>query len=188
MRTEDILFLEELAKKEAAEAKLQAVQAQVRNQQEAARARRKAALVEGRKLQEQMSREALSGIQITVNKLLKKLSDESVGLAKAWLNYELLPCLFTDSLSYGQFRWFVDTRIKHAPREVQKSFRAMTTKDLRNTYEGLWSLRKDAQNHPEDYPGWMVVRAEKLPFNQQVKRTRKLVKTWLGEGSVIYTV
>lgn len=187
MRKEDVAFLTQLCQKEAAEAKLEAARNRQRVINETNATKAKQSLSEGRKLQKELLKAALAEQVLPQLTILGRVTWNAPGAALAWLNYELLPLIFVDDLSYGEYRWYISQRLSHSPREVQRSFKALSSKRIRGMYEGIKSLHKEAAANPELYPGWMSIRAEKLPFSQRIKGVKKLTATWLGEGSVIFT-
>lgn len=115
--------------------------------------------------------------------ILGKMTIALKGEALALLEYEILPLVFVDDLSYGTYRWYVSQRFSHTPRETQRSFKALTGKDLRNIYNIVRSKHADACKHPEMFPGWATIRAEQIP----VARKIKAIKSWLGDLEFAYS-
>lgn len=187
MRKEDMTFLAQLCQKEAEEAKLQAARERQRVINEANAAKAKASISAGRTLQKQLLAAALKEQVLPQLTVVGRVTWNAPGPAVAYLNYELLPLVFIDDLSYGEFRWYISRRLEHAPRDIKRSFQSITGKRLRRMFEGVLVLHREAATHPEDYPGWMSIRAERLPFSQRVKQAKNLTKSWLGDGMVIYT-
>jgi hypothetical protein len=106
------------------------------------------------------------------------------GMALEVLSYELLPLTFVDDLAYGEFRWYVSRRFEHTPREVRRSFQAISNKQLRKIYEHIRALHATVAKNPEAYPGWAAIRGETaIPLAKKVKT----IKSWLGEGGVVWT-
>lgn len=178
MRKEDAIFLAQLCKREAAEARAKAASEEAARRKEAASRK---SIAEGRALQEGLLKTALGEQVLTV---LGRVTIAMPGMALEYLSYELLPLIFVDNLTFGEYRWYIDRRFKFMPRDIQRSYRAISGKTLRKIYEHLLTLHSEAAKYPERFPGWAAIRGEhSIPLSKKVK----VVKTWLGEGGVVWT-